>query len=136
MFKHLISVFVTFACFSSIAATDMNKGFKVETQFNYSKNGEKIASNSSFILAENNKTWNTLAEPKNGVALLGRIVKSDKATLQLEYIVVDTTKNNAVISTPAIIAKLGEKAEITVGTDTETVAISLLATATEYSTKK
>ena len=33
MFKHFISVFVTFACFSSIAATDINKGFKVETQF-------------------------------------------------------------------------------------------------------
>lgn len=87
-------------------------------------------------MAEDNKGWTTLTEPKNGVALLGRVVKSDKETLQFEYIVVDTTKNNVVISTPAIIAKLGEKAEITVGTETEKVAISLLATPNEYSAKK
>jgi hypothetical protein len=136
MFKHLVSFFVTLVCLNSVAETNINKGFKVETHFDYSNNGKKIASKNSFILAEDNKTWNTLAEPKNGVALLGRIVKSDKTTLQLEYIVVDTTKNNAVISTPAIIAKWGKKAELTIEAGAETVAISLLATPTEYSIEK
>lgn len=136
MFKHLILISITFLCFSSVTATYKSKGFKMETQFNYSNNEVKVASKSSIILDENNKTWNTLTEPKKGVALLGRIVKSDKTTLQLEYIIVNTTKNNAVVSTPAIIAILGEKAEINVGTNHETVVISLLATPTEYSAIK
>lgn len=114
------------------------KGFKIETNFDYQNSGKEIKSQSTFILAKDNKIWTSLTEPKNGVALLGRVVKSDKKSLHFEYIVIDTTKNNAVISTPAIIANLGEKAEITVGSnsDQEKVAISLLATETEYTTKQ
>ena len=114
------------------------KGFKIDTQFDFQIDQKKVASKSTFILPENNKTWTSLTEPKNGVALLGRVVKSDKDSLHLEYIVVDTTSKNVVISTPAIVARLGEKAEISLGSDSskDKVAISLLAVPTEYTEKK
>lgn len=137
MIKAVIATLILICSTNLWAATKQN-GFKVETTFDYHNSGKEIKSQSTFILAKENKTWTTLIEPKSGVALLGRVVKSDKKSLHFEYIVVDTTKNNAVISTPAIIANLGEKAEITVGSNAEQdkVAISLLATETEYTNKQ
>ena len=134
--KHLIALFLLI-CSTNLWAVPKQTGFKIETAFDYRNSGKKITSQSTFILAKDHNTWTTLTEPKSGVALLGRVVKSEEKSLHFEYIVVDTTKNNAVISTPAIIANLGEKAEITVGSnaDQEKVAISLLATETEYTSK-
>ncbi len=136
MNKITVLFLVAFVSIASMATINASKGFKIETQFEYSNNDKSMTSKGEFILAENNKSWTTLTEPKNGVALLGRVAKSDKTGLRFEYIVVDTTKNNAVISTPMIITKMGQKAEVTMSTETEKIVISLLATPTEYSIKK
>lgn len=124
-------------CSTNLWAAPKQMGFKIETALDYQNSGKEIKSQSTFILAKDSKIWTTLTEPKNGVALLGRVVKSDEKSLHFEYIVVDTTKSNVIISTPAINANFGEKAEITVGSDAdqEKVTISLLATETTYTSK-
>ncbi len=135
--KHFIALlFLT--CSTNLWAAPKQMGFRIESAFSYQKSGQMIKSQSDFILAEESKIWTTLIEPKNGVAVLGRVVKADKKSLHIEYLVVDTTKSNAVISTPEIITNFGEKAEITMGSDADPVkvVISLLATQTEFTSSK
>ena len=115
-------------------AATPNKGYKIETEFSYSQNGHTTHSKSEFILAKETKTWTTLTKPKDGVVLLARIVSQKEPSIGLEYIVVDTKQENAVVSTPMILATLGERSEISVGmTDTNSeVKIGLKAESTEY----
>lgn len=120
---------------AGFAIAKVQKGLKVDTQFSYSENGKKQSTKSTMIIAADNKTWNTLTEPKEGVALLGRVTQVDQNSIQMEYIVVDTKKNNAVISTPMMIAKPGQTSEITIGESTDQIAITFLGTPTEYKVK-
>jgi hypothetical protein len=133
----LLGLTVVFFSMQSFAK-EVQNGFKIESEFTYESSLKKMKSKSEFILAANHKAWTTLAQPKDGVALLGRVTSSDKKSISLEYIVVDTSQANAVISTPAIIARLGEKAQIEVGSNDskEKVVVSLLATRTEYTIKQ
>jgi hypothetical protein len=112
------------------------KGFLVKTAFEYQAKNKTSKSESTFILDAKNKGWTTLTEPKDGIALLGRVTSSDAKSLQMEYIVVDTNQKNAVISTPAIQALLGKAANIEVGQPNgEKVRVSLLAEPTKYMKK-
>ena len=114
------------------AKTGDSKGFLIKTVFDYQAKEKTSKSEATLILDAKNKTWTTLLPPKNGIALLGRLAESDSKSIQMEYIVVDTNQNNAVISTPRITALLGETASIELGTSGEKVMVSLLATATTY----
>ncbi|MBY0314566.1 MAG: hypothetical protein K2Q26_03540 [Bdellovibrionales bacterium] len=132
-----------FACISlafPLAAIQVNaaeqKGFLVKTAFEYQGKDKTSKSESTFILDAKNKAWTTLTEPKDGIALLGRMTSSSSKSIEMEYIVVDTTQKNAVISTPAIKALLGELAKIEVGEkNSGKVSVSLLAQPTAYTSK-
>lgn len=111
-------------------------GYLVKTVFEYQDKNKTSKSESSFIIDAKNNAWTTLTEPKDGIALLGRVATSDSDSLRMEYIVVDTNQKNAVISTPAIYAVLGEPAKIEVGeSDGKKVSVSILAKPTEYKSK-
>lgn len=115
------------------AASETRNGLLIKTSFTYESEGKSSKSESSFILDEQNKAWTNLVPPKNGVALLGRMVSKSAGNLHMEYIVVDTTKGNSVISTPAIVAMLGEPAEVGMtAPNGPTIAVGLLATPTTY----
>jgi type II secretory pathway component GspD/PulD (secretin) len=136
--KTLCSLICVFnVVFGTSALASEHKGFLIKTEFNYQGKNKGAKSESSFVLDSSNKSWTTLATPKDGIALLGRVASNDTKFLEMEYIVVDTNEKNAVISTPAIRAKLGEVARIKVGSsELESVQVSLLATPAEDSTEK
>lgn len=121
---------------ASIPNQKTQQGFLIKSELVYTANGEEIKSNREFILPQNNKSWNTLVDPKNGVAVLGRMVKADQKSIHLEYMIVDTKKPNAIISTPSIGALLGENAEISTKGDTEQFTIKLLASRTDFTSEK
>lgn len=137
MIKVIITILLLMSS-TQLWGAQSQQGFKIDTHFEFKNSDKDIKAQSTFILAKDNNTWTTLTEPEEGVVLLGRVVKSEKKSLHIEYIVIDTTQSPAVISTPAFVANLGERAEITAGSkaDQKKVAISLLATETEYTNKK
>lgn len=131
-FLLVISVFVS----NGFAAEKLD-GYLVDTTFQYKMGERSGRAQSKIIFAKDNTTWNNLVKPSKDVALLGRMVKGDKQQIHMEYIVVDTSRANAIVSTPAIITELGETAEVMVGTSDapEKIAIKLVATPTKYETK-
>ena len=110
-------------------------GLKIDTTFAYHSKVQNFKTSGSFVLVENYKGWTTLIPPKEGIALLGKVANRRADTVELEYIVIDTSKNFAVISTPGIVTRLDSKAEMTVAGDNEEIQVSLLATQVEYETK-
>ncbi|MBI1862416.1 MAG: hypothetical protein HYR96_16000 [Deltaproteobacteria bacterium] len=121
---------------SPMPISKTENGFLIKTVLSYTSSSGVIESEREFILPKNNTSWNTLVDPKNGVALIGRLVKSDKKSIHIEYMILDTKKANAIISTPSIAALLGESAEIGTQTDTEQISIKFLASRTEYKSDK
>ena len=134
--KTLLIILSLFFTSVSVHAATKKTGYLIKSNFTLTASGKQMKSQSEFIMSEDNKTWTSLVEAKNGVALLGRIVKTEKDAIHMEYIIVDTTRPNVVISTPSIIARLGEQAEISVGGNTDEVKVSLLAKKTEYTQTK
>jgi hypothetical protein len=131
MNKFIAALLLGLTAQTSFAAAQA-KGFAIKTQFQYSDAKKKIDTQKTFMLDEKSTTWNTMADPKDGIALLGRLVKSEKDALQFEYIVVDTTRDNSIISTPVMITKPGVEAKISLGSEKEKVTIALKATPTDY----
>ncbi|OFZ53401.1 MAG: hypothetical protein A2428_10035 [Bdellovibrionales bacterium RIFOXYC1_FULL_54_43] len=107
-------------------------GFLIQTELAYESNSKEIKTGKEFILPESNRTWTPLTTPKDGVTLLGRLTEVKPDTIKMEYILVDTRTDNAVISTPAIIAPLNEKAEIGMNSDKSKVSVSLKAKRTTF----
>lgn len=107
-------------------------GYLFETQFEVKTGNKTVTSTSKIVVPKGSKHWTTLTEPKKGIALLGRIMTQTDKTIGMEYIVVDTTKKNAVLSTPQIVTNLGQKAEISSFDGKERVKITLTATETEF----
>lgn len=134
--KLFITMFSLCLASANLNAAPKKTGYLIKSDFAFTTSGKEIKSQSEFIMSEDNKIWTSLVEPKNGVALLGRIVKTDKDAIHMEYIVVDITRPNVVISTPSIIARLGEKAEMSVNGNSEEVKVGLLAKKTEYTQTK
>ena len=87
-------------------------GYLIKSNLVFTSSGKEVKTEGEFILSKDNKTWTSLTKVRDGVTLLGKIVAADGNSIHLEYIVIDTSKASAVISTPAILAKLGETAEI------------------------
>lgn len=118
------------------AGANEQKGFLIQTTFEYQAKNRISKSDSTFILDAKNRAWTALTEPNDGVALLGRVTSSDSKSLQMEYLVVDTNQKNAVISTPAIHTLLGEAAKIEVGqSNGDTIRVSLIAESTAYTSE-
>ena len=113
------------------------QGYLIKSEFIHIDHGKETKMEKEFILAKNNKSWTTLVPTKNGLTLLGRMVKSDQKTIEMEYILLDTKRTHSVLSTPSIAALLGEQSQIGLQTDTEQSTIKLFAKWVDYtSTQK
>jgi len=122
---------------SAYASPEKRNGFLIKSDLNYSYGDKQVKKSQEFIMDDSLNSWTTLTDLKGGVLLLGKRVKADKETIHMEFIVVDTNKTpNGVLSTPSIIARLGEPAHITIEGNRENkkekIAFTLTATRTEY----
>lgn len=121
---------------SLLASSSSKSGFLINTKLSFQSGERKVETTKEFILPEDSKAWVTLTDSNKGVVLLGRKGNSDKKSIQMEYILIDSErKPNGVISTPSIRALLGEEAKIAIGDNDskgESISISLMARATDY----
>ena len=126
---------LTFCCFANAVDSTtqgLHQGFLIKSELIYTVNGAEMKSHRELILSNKNRSWNTLVNAKDGIALLGKILRSDHKSIQVEYLLVDTNQANAVITTPSIMALLGEKTEISAKSDVLEFTVKLLATKTDY----
>jgi hypothetical protein len=118
----------------SFAATQEN-GFSIESSLTYKSDNKTVTTSDELILPIDSRHWVSLISPKDGVSVLGKLVTSTPTTVHIEYIVLDNSKKpNNIISTPSIVSKLGEKAEIKIE-GPESVKISLLARPIQFESK-
>lgn len=114
-------------------------GILIATQLTYRSESKTIETSKELIISQSNNGWTALITPKEGVVLLGRMVKRQETILQMEYLLIDTMAEPTVVSTPAIIARFGDESKISVsgpvggpGDSKEKIEISLLARKTTF----
>jgi hypothetical protein len=133
--RYVISLIVLIG--SVALSAPMKSGYLIKTNLTYkSIKGRPINSTKEFVLPSDNHKWLTLTEFNEGVVLLGRMIKADRKSIHMEYLLVDGNKKpNGVISTPSIISNLNETAEVSVGGNNNSpdLSISLLAKETTFS---
>lgn len=66
--------------------------------------------------------------PKDGVTLLGKLVENENKTLNVEYMVIDTNRPNALVDMPTATAKLGELSKIESMDNRGRVSVQMIAT--------
>lgn len=132
--RRTIIALALLASTTSLAATKKAEeaGYLIQSNLTYQTSEGVVETAREFILPESNKGWTALTAPKSGVVLLGKLAKADLKTIHMEYMLVDTRNDSSVVSTPAIIARLGEEAKVTVEGDKDKVAISLTAKRTKF----
>jgi hypothetical protein len=123
-------MFITCGVLSAIsfsaAASESKGGLLVKTNLEFTTKGRALQTESQFTFSQESKSWVTLGEPKKGIVLLAKIGQVDGEQVQVNYIVVDTTKKpNGVISNPTLTARLGKEAMISLTTDAEEVSITM-----------
>ena len=125
------TLFIVFI-FSLVASAKTQQGFLMKSELTYSADGEEIKSEREFILPRDNKSWNTLTEPQKGIVLLGRVVKSDRKSIYLESMVINSNKADAILSTPSIAMSTNGTSEISLKNETEEVKVRLTVSETDY----
>src|SRR5436190_2211515 len=91
------------------------KGYELKTSFEYANGARTVKSETTIVIDDKNMTWMTLSPPKNGLALIGRVVGHHAKRIDIEYVVVDTENpTSAVIVSPTIKAIIGEKANLVI----------------------
>ena len=136
MFRILFAVtLLCSAIHPSFASEKTQLGYLVSSRLNYKTEAGTIETSRKIILPATNNSWTPLTTPKNGVMLIGKLVKAEDDIVQMEYIVVDTRKESAVVSTPTIATRLGKQTEASTENAKTKITISLLATKTTFQTQ-
>lgn len=105
-------------------------GFSIATEFDFSNGAKKVKAERSLLVAEDSRSWQSLTKARDGILLLGRVVSADAAGITLEYLVLDTNRDDFVLSTPTMILKFGQKATMTLDNSRDRISITVLATPT------
>lgn len=104
----LLILALTISFSSSVFASALSFDY----EFNYKENGVKVDAVKKLSYDSKDKTWKTITNDKSGVILLAKVVEENAKTVSMEYLILDSKNQNAVLATPKIVAKLGEKARI------------------------
>ncbi len=105
------------------------KGFYLKTAFEYQTADKITKAETTQMLDSNYKGWTTLIPPKDGVTLLGKLAEGENKTINVEYMVIDTNRPNALVSSPSVVARIGESARIeTADSRGQRVSVQLIAT--------
>ena len=123
----------TFAAETNVIA--WKRGYSIQTELKYQTDGKSVSTTKEFVLSRDSKAWVNLVTPEKGVTLLGRLVQDTGKAFKVEYIVIDTAREDAVVTIPSMHATLGEKAKVKIDAKDLKVSISLLAKETNFYNK-
>lgn len=105
----------------------LEKGVILKTSFEYKTNENSVKTEKRVFLADRESKWVNLSHPRDGVVLLGRMLKHDQANLEMEYLIVDTNRTDAVLTTPSITTPIGKKSIINLDRPSEKITLSLIS---------
>jgi hypothetical protein len=100
---------------------------ELKTDFQYQSDKKAFQTKTTTFIPANSHHWIALTKSINGVVVLGRVSNNENKAVKIEYILVNTEKDNAVISAPVIIANLEQRADLKVDGKSEIIQISALA---------
>ena len=113
-----VTLLTTQVCILSAAvAAKPIDGFSINTQVSYrGLEGKEMVATKNLKLSKDSKEWEPIANLKNGVTLLGRMVKVENDNIGFEYMLIDPNKQNEQIITKANInTLLGIPSQISIG---------------------
>jgi len=135
--RYLSSIlFLLITPFASFAAE--TGGLLVKSELTYVSGKREVRKAQESILSDSMKSWTSLTDIKDGVLLLGRMVKTSDQLVEMEFIVVDTLATpNRVVATPSIISPMGQPSKISVESNNdrgvpEKIEVSLTASRTKF----
>ena len=96
-------------CFSSsVFASTLSFDYEL----NFKEGAVKFDSVKKLSFDSKDRTWKTIANDKSGIMLLGKVVDENAKTVSMEYLILDSKNQNAVLAMPKVVANIGEKASI------------------------
>lgn len=110
-----------------IVSDTLESGVILKTSFEYKTKKRTVRSEKRVFLADRNSQWLNLTHPREGIVLLGRMLEHDAKKIKMEYLVIDTNKENAVLATPVIETPLGKKSIINLDSPREKITLSLIS---------
>jgi hypothetical protein len=125
---HLIGLTAALAAsnaFSSEKSAQKEQFYDVSCKLSYIVGKNQISLEKEFQVPENSTEWTTFLRDSRGVLLLGKFSQKPEHTVAVEFLLIDPSKKEPVVTSPKLISKLGEKSEISVKTHPETVSIAL-----------
>lgn len=131
----VLGIFISFVC-SSAMASKPSPGFALTTKLDYKSGTKKdISTSKEIILSRGNINWTPLTDIQDEVILLGRVAQASDESIKVEYMLIDGHKKpSTIVSTPTLVARLNEAAQISI-TDPDKksiISISLTAKAATF----
>ncbi len=108
----------------------LEKGVILKTNFEYASKERSVKTEKRIFLADRDNKWINLTKPRDGIVLLGRMLQHDQAVLEMEYMIIDTNKDNAVLATPAIKTQIGKRSIINLDRPSEKITLSFVSKTT------
>lgn len=108
----------------------LEKGVILKTSFEYKTDERSVRTEKRVFLADRDTKWLNLTRPRDGIVLLGRMVGHDATNLEMEFLIINTNKDDAVLATPIIKTPLGQKAMINMDRPSEKITLSLISKST------
>lgn len=131
LFLTLYFVLFSIQSHASQATGAKKHDYLVKVQFSYSDTNKNFQTHHELIVNEDNQDWIPLTTGKQGVALIGKLHKTEKGIFTTEFMVVDTASVPVLIQNMGIVGQLGKTSEINSDYHQQKVKISLLAIPTE-----
>ena len=107
-------------------AKKIDSGLIIEANFKYEAAKKRLTTRRKVFLDRGQHTWFNLTLPKEGVLLLARMITRDETKVSMEYLIIDTDRADAILSTEAINTPLNEPTTITIDRSGEKISLSIL----------
>ncbi|MBX9765728.1 MAG: hypothetical protein K2X47_00530 [Bdellovibrionales bacterium] len=133
--KLFLSILTLLIYGSAFSATP-REGYSLKTKLNYKSGTKKdISATKEIILPTGTFDWVPLTDIQDEVVLLGRVAQTTDSSVKVEYMLIDGHKKpSTIVSTPSILARLNEAAEISITApdNRSIISISLMVKATTF----
>lgn len=95
---------------TEVGSGSLAKSLVIHTEFDYTGPKRRVRTDRSVFLTEEHRDWVNLTHPRDGVAVLGRLLDRDPKQVKLEYLIIDTSREDeGLINPPVLLAPIGQK---------------------------
>jgi hypothetical protein len=97
-----------------LSGATISESVAIKTEFEYVAGASKrVKADRTVFIRTDSHDWVGLTKSQSGVALLGRIVGKGPGLVKVEYLIVDTSRDEeAVLAPPVLDALIGQKLQV------------------------